>query len=328
MIASCQNSNQRSATLALGGGGARGLAHFGAVQAVREAGFAVERIVGVSIGSLAGAMCALDHPISRVHSQVLEYVTSSEFSSKQEALFGAHPKAEMGSTSGMMAWYERIRMYLWARHLLSRVFHRSSLLPGEILEEVITGLVPDIDICETSTPLSIVAVDLKSGHQIVLEQGSLRRAIAASAAIPGIFPPVPWDDMLLCDVGVLDSLPAQVARAYASDLVIGVDVGPRLEHAEDCESALHVLLRMDEIGERYFRRYSQKLVDILIQPDVGHYQWFDFSEPDRLIRTGLAGGRAAISGWMKFRPRERADEDVSSVVKFYSAWDAPTRAAQ
>ena len=301
---------RQSAVLALGGGGARGLAHFGAIQSVQEAGFEIVRIVGTSMGSLVGAVSACDDHIPRVSAQAVEYVTSDRFRAKQESLCGAHPKPEERSSSGMLAWYDRIKSYLWSRHLLSRVFSRRSLLSSQFMEEVIDALVPDIDISETEIPFSIVTVDLRSGRQVVLEHGSLRKAVLASAAIPGIFPPVEWDGLLLCDIGVLDSLPSEVAKSYGASVHIGVDVGPALQSTDDCESALHVLLRMDEIGERLLRRHALKNVDVLIRPEVGNCQWFDFSDPDELIQNGLRAGRHALAKWRNQRkldpPSQRA----------------------
>lgn len=302
MIANSQPSSGRQAVLALGGGGARGLAHFGAAQAVYESGIQVQRVVGISIGSLAGAMLAQDVPPADVQQELLRYLASDDFGSKQASLFGSQSTGGRAN-SGLLGWYDQIKSYLWARHLLGRVFRRRSLLPGGVLEQVIAALVPDIDISQLPVPLSIVAVDLKSGHSIVLERGPLRRAIAASAAIPGIFPPVEWEGMLLCDLGVLDSLPTEVARSYASDLVIGVDVGPYLSRDERCESALHVMLRMDEIGERLLRRYSLLRADILIQPNVGHCPWFDFGNAERMIRRGYDAGLSALNHWQRIQPR-------------------------
>lgn len=318
MIAKVQPPGGRHAVLALGGGGARGLAHFGAAQAVYESGIEVERIVGVSIGSLAGAMLALDDQPTRVQNQVLNYLASADFQSKQESLFGAQPTAGKAS-SGLLAWYDQIKSYLWARHMLGRVFSRRSLLVGGVLEQVIARLVPDMDIADLPVPLSIVAVDLRSGQPIVLERGPLRKAITASAAIPGIFPPVEWDGMLLCDLGVLDSLPTEVARGYASDLVIGVDVGPRLGRAQRCESALHVLLRMDEIGERLLRRFSQQRADILIQPNVGDCPWFDFGHAERLMLAGLEAGLSALAHWRREQPDENSP--TSRVVPECAAYN-------
>ncbi|MFN3192617.1 MAG: patatin-like phospholipase family protein [Aureliella sp.] len=285
----------RVCVLALGGGGARGLAHFGATQAVFESGYRIHRIVGTSIGSLVGAMLATNQNTFEPLQRVIGYVESEDFKSKQDMLCGAHPKQTV-THHGLLGWYDQIRSFLWARQMLTRVFRRRSFLSGQVIEDVIADLVPDIDISDCITPLSIVAVDLKTGHQVVLEKGSLRRAVLASTAIPGIFPPVLWEDMLLADFGVLDSLPTQIARSYAPNAsVIGVDIGPRLDTVDDCESALHVLLRMDEISERLYRRHSYAHADFLIQPEVGEFEWFDFSEPRRLIRAGLEAGRAALA---------------------------------
>lgn len=285
----------RHSTLALGGGGARGLAHLGAIQAVQEAGVTIDRIVGTSMGSLVGALAATSDPLANVSDRATEFLRSAEFESKQEALFGANPKPGTPVAVGLLGWYDRLRSYLWAQQLVHRVFRRRSILPGKVLEDVIADLIPDVDIADTHIPLSIVAVDLKSGLQVILERGSLRKAIAASAAIPGIFPPVEWDGMLLCDFGVIDSLPTRVARNYSHDLLIAIDVGPEQARVDECESALHVLLRMDEIAERLVRRDSRRIADVLIRPDVGHFEWFDFSQPEPLIEAGLRAGRAALS---------------------------------
>lgn len=294
------NTGKPTAVVALGGGGARGLAHLGAVQAIRESHIAIDRIVGVSIGSLAGAMLALDENSPRVQARVLDYLASDDFRSRQESLCGTRPiKAAAKSNSGLLAWYDQIKSYLWARRMLGRVFRRQSLLSGEVLEAVIAKLVPDIDIAELPIPLSVVAVDLRQGMPVVLERGPLRRAIAASAAIPGIFPPVAWEGMLLCDLGVLDSLPTTVAESYGSEMVIAVDVGPDMEVAARCDSALHVLLRMDEIGERLVRRVARARADVLIQPPVGNCPWFAFSEPDWLIQAGYRAGHQALSQWLR-----------------------------
>lgn len=287
------NLSQSDATvLALGGGGARGIAHLGALQAIQASGVTIDRVVGTSIGSLVGAMFVTEPSLSTTTQKAVEFVTSDAFAKKQESLCGANPKNEREGKSprhDWSSWYDRIKTYLWARHLLRRIFTRRSLLSGRILHEVVDQLIPDIDISETLIPLSIVAVDLRSGHQIVLERGSLRQAVLASASIPGIFPPVEVESWLLADFGVLESLPTEVARSYGQH-VIAVDVGPSLQAAPQCNSALDVLLRMDEIGERLYRRHAVGMADILIRPNVGHLPWFDFSSPLSLIEAGREAG--------------------------------------
>lgn len=301
--------------LALGGGGARGIAHLGAIAAVRETSIEVERFVGVSIGALAGALCAFDPNIDRVISRTTQYLTSAEFRAKQEAMFGtAKPKTV--EEEGLFAWYERVKGYLRGRSMMSRIFRRPSLLPAALVRDIVECLVPDADISDTDIPLNIVAVDLLTGHRVVLQSGPVRDAILASTAIPGIFPPVEFDGMLLCDIGVFESLPTAVAASYARDLTFAVDVGPDLGQIDKCETALDVLMRMDEIAERQHRRETLASADLVIRPEVSDVQWFDFTRPDHLIDAGRRAGRAALDG---FRRRE-LDQQSQPQPRWWSSW--------
>ncbi len=153
---------------------------------------------------------------------------------------------------------------------------------------------PDVDIRDLPIPLSIVAVDLLSGQRVVLEQGPLRDAVRASASIPGIFPPVRWGEMLLSDIGVIESIPTLVASAYASDLTIAVDVGQDNTRINGCNTAIEVMMRVDDICERLMRRHLNDAADLVIRPDVGNVAWFDFSQPERLIAEGRAAAHRAI----------------------------------
>lgn len=285
---------RHSAVVALGGGGARGLAHLGAMQAIGESGVQIERIVGVSMGGLIGAMCAIEPDIKRVQSQALQLLASPIFQAKQKALCGAAPPTDEEHSGSTFSWYTRLKRVLDAHRRITRVATGPSLIDDAPLRESIEHLLPDCDIADVTRPLSIVAVDLLSGQRVVLEKGPLRKAVAASAAIPGIFPPVPWDDMLLCDIGVVESIPTLIAQSYASDLVIAVDVGQNPNRIERCDTALDVMMRLDDVCERLMRRHVIEAADVVIRPSVGDVAWFDFSEPERLIELGRAAGLESL----------------------------------
>lgn len=292
---------QRRAVVALGGGGARGLAHLGVMQSIGESGVHTERIVGVSMGSLVGAMCAVDPDILRVQAKAIELLHSPVFQLKQEILFGASPPKDEESSGGAFSWYGRIKKYLKAHRKLTRAVTGPSLISEAPLQESIEHLLPDIDIQDLATPLSIVTVDLLTGQRVVLEKGPLRQAVQASASIPGIFPPVRWGDMLLSDIGVIESIPTVVAQAYATDLTVAVDVGQDTSKITECKTALEVMMRVDDICERLMRRYAISGADLVIRPDVGNIAWFDFSEPERLIAEGRAAGHRALESFQEQR---------------------------
>lgn len=286
---------QEPITLALGGGGARGISHLGVIDGLHDREIEVNRVVGVSIGSLAGAMYAFNPDIKQTIAKALGYLLSESFQTHQRTLFGARPGAEDENTGGVFAWYSRVMKYLRANRTWHRAVTQPSLLPGVVLDDVVTHLLPDADIADAKIPLSIVAIDLHSGHQVVLERGSVRKAVRASAAIPGIFPPVHWDEMLLSDLGTFCSLPTVIARSYGNGPVVGVDVSSSIQHLTHCDTALDVLMRMDEIGEALFRKHVTAAADFIIRPAVSHAEWFDFSNPEMLINQGRKAARQRSS---------------------------------
>ena len=98
-----------------------------------------------------------------------------------------------------------------------------------------------------------------------------------------------------CDLGVLESLPTSTGRRYASDLLIAVDVAPDLMTLNQCSTALETLLRVDEISERRFRDRCLGIADVLIRPNVGRVQWFDFANPEPIIEAGFVAATARLS---------------------------------
>ena len=156
----------RRAVIALGGGGARGVAHLGVMQVIGESGVQTEQIVGVSMGSLVGAMCAADPDLRRVQANAIELLHSPIFKRKQAMLFGATSPTTDETFEGYFAWYGRIKKAISAHRTFRRAVTGPALMSESILQEAIDYLLPDIQLEDLPTPLSIVAADLLSGHRV------------------------------------------------------------------------------------------------------------------------------------------------------------------
>lgn len=286
------------ATLALGGGGARGIAHLGAIEELLKAGFSFERIVGVSIGSMVGALFAFEPDISRVQKQAGAFLNSPYFQRQQQHLLGTQFGAPAAGT--IVSRYRRLADSLRANRMLYRAVRHSSILPGELLEQVVNYLLPDADITDARIPLIVVAVDLHTGRPVMFDKGPVRLAVRASASVPGIFPPVVFKDKLLSDIGGFSDLTVGAARSYAANLLIAVDVGANLKPLANVPSAVEILLRMNDIGAALFREHVAAKADLVILPDVGHVDWFDFTSADAMIAAGRAATQSALQD---FAPR-------------------------
>ncbi len=284
----------RRATLALGGGGARGVAHLGVFQALQEHNVGINRIIGVSAGSMAGGMIAFEPDVEKLKSRALDYLLSDTFQQHQRRLFGSSHRPSREEDSRFYSWYQKLARIVRKNRAMYRGSFLPSLLSSQILDEVLEHLLPDVDIADAPTPLHIVTADLLSGHPVVFDRGPLRLLSKASSSLPGIFPPVEYEGMLLVDVGVCCSLPVMTALTYDPKHLIAVDVSSGIRPRTECNTAFDVMMRMDEIGENMLRQAVEDGADLIIRPQVGDIEWFDFSTSADVIQAGYDAAIHAI----------------------------------
>lgn len=180
-------AKRRRVALVLAGGGARGVAHIGAIEELERRGYEIGAVAGTSMGALVGGMYASGH---------LE-----EFKEWMCAL-------------------DRYRVFSLVDFTLSA----EGLVKGSRVIEAMKELIPDMRIEQMRIPFTAVSADLLSGSEVVIERGGLYDAIRASIAIPSVFRPVHRDGMVLTDGGIVNPLPLNRVRRCAGDLLVGVDV--------------------------------------------------------------------------------------------------------
>ncbi|MBK9922852.1 MAG: patatin-like phospholipase family protein [Elusimicrobia bacterium] len=176
--------------LVLSGGGARGLAHIGALKVLAREKVPVDLIVGTSVGSLVGALYASSLPAGQIENLSAE----SGWSQLTDL-----------SAAGVV-----------------RLLVTERLLSTRKMEAYLTAHIGDKKFADLKTEFACVAADLRTGEQIVLREGSVALAARASATMPGIFEPVPYRHRLLIDGGVVNNVPTDVARRLGADIVICV----------------------------------------------------------------------------------------------------------
>jgi NTE family protein len=244
--------------LALGGGGARGLAHILMLEVLDELGLKPKVIAGTSIGALFGAAYA---------------------SGLSARLIRAHTEEVLSQRVGFA------RALLAARsepvlRLLNILPVRSSLLSPELLLDQVLPSKVAPDFAHLAIPFKVVATDFYAQEQVIFESGDLRRAVAASIALPALFTPVKLNHRLLMDGGLVNPLPFDLLEGQA-DLTVAVDVtgassgepGKRPQ-----PTVLAALVSASQILQRSVVREKLKASrpDVYIDVDVDHFHVLEF----------------------------------------------------
>lgn len=243
--------------LALGGGGARGLAHVLMLEVFDELGIRPRIIAGTSIGAVFGAAYAsgLSARLIRAHA---EETLSQRFDIVRQ-LFSARSEPIL--------------------KILNILPVRSALLKADALLELLLPSRIARDFAGLQIPLKVVATDFYAQEQVVLQEGPLRQAVAASMALPALFSPVTIGGRLLMDGGLVNPLPFDVINGEA-DITVAIDVSgaPLGPGKHPHPSAFSALMSSSQILQRSIVREKLRArqPDIYIDVDVDEFYVLDF----------------------------------------------------
>jgi NTE family protein len=266
-----------SIVLALGGGGARGLAHIGVIRQLEQAGFHIAAIAGTSAGAIVGAIYAAGYNTDQIETVM----------------------AEIGQ-----------------RDFFARTHDDGPSLMGlSGLRRALQTLIGDKTFTDLMLPFACTAVDIKTDQELIITHGPVMDAVQASAAVPGIFPPIRMGSYELVDGGVLDPVPVSVARWLAPNHpIVAVCLHPipeqwgqlpalsitpptpipvpspvmeqfsRLRIAQ----ALRIFAHSMDITARMVAELRLQIdkPDVIIRPEVGEYGLLETSNPDLLVQKG------------------------------------------
>ena len=268
-------------TLALGGGGARGLAHIGVLRALENEGIFPSLIVGSSMGAMIGAMYSQLRDSFRVEELVKELLHRDCFADLRLDLMPENSQPDSHRPRRHLVDYLRRGIYF------SRVARRAGAIDNSILVHFLSRLLKDEDIRETSIPFAAVAVSLATGEEVVLDRGPIIKAAAASSAIPGVITPVEISGEQLIDGSVLQVVPVAAAKSLSPYPVLAVDVSKDIVREAPPKTGLDVIIRADLIANRRLNERTLTAADLVLIPEVGLADWSDFHSIHQLITAGM-----------------------------------------
>jgi NTE family protein len=239
--------------LALGGGAVRGAAHIGVLAALEEAGLAPAVITGTSAGAVVGALYA-----------------------------GGLKPAEIAGLTRKLRW----------TRLVMPAMNRRALLDTARLGRFLDGVLGGRTFDDLDLPFAAVATELTTGARVVMTDGPVVDAVLASAAIPGVFPPVARGDQVLVDGGLVDLVPAGLARAMGADVVVAVDVsGPLPRRAPT--SMLQILVAATHLQTGVAEQLAVD-ADLVLEPEVDEFAFWELSRIPEFERAGREATERAL----------------------------------
>jgi NTE family protein len=279
----------KNIALALSSGGARGLAHIGAIEELESQGYHITSIAGCSMGALIG---------------------------------GVYAAGKLEEFRDWMKTIDRKKMLELTDFSLSL----NHLVKGTRIIKAIMEFVPDVRIEDLPIPYCAVATDWISGREVVIDKGSLFEAIRASISLPTFYEPVRRDGMILIDGGVVNPIPMNRVQRHEGDLLVGVDVSghdykaqwekmqkqaEKQKHDKSLKAKLLDMIIPDNIEFNYYTllsRTSSIMIrqnsllmaqltkpDILIDIQMSRYGSFDYDKSERLINIGRNKARKSLA---------------------------------
>ena len=291
--------------LVLSGGGAKGMAHIGALKIIEEAGIPIDYVVGTSMGSIIGGLYAIGYTPEQMDTMVRKqdwsYLLSDRISRSEKN----------------MAEREVDEKYVISVPFSKKAIQdvTGGLIKGQnignLFSELTLGYHDSINFNKLPIPFACVSENIVNGKEYNFHSGVLSTAMRASMAIPGVFTPVRLDSMVLVDGGVINNYPVNVAKQMGADVIIGVDVQSELRPANELENAGEILGQLiDLMGQDNYVK-NVKETDVYIKVNVKGYSAASFSKTavDSLIHRGLVAAKSQEDALMKLKKEIGLSED-------------------
>lgn len=278
--------------LVLAGGGAKGAAHVGVIKVLEELGIRIDVIAGTSMGAIVGGLYA-----SGMSSAELEQAIKSI---DWNDIFNDKPIRENRDYRRKLDDEGFLIRYKLGFKDGGFTTPRGAIDGQKLnleLRELSKRAIGIRDFDKLPIPFRAVAADIETGDTVALKSGDLAKAMRASMAVSGVFPPVEIDGRLLVDGGLADNLPIDVARSMGADVLIVVNFPEKLKKRKDLNSAVSIVLQSIDLLIAQNSRHQLKTLresDILISPLLGDIGAASFERTADAIPLGEKAARAAI----------------------------------
>lgn len=308
MSAQEQKTQDVKVGLVLSGGGAKGLAHIGALKVIDSLGIRIDYIAGTSMGAIVGSLYASGYSGKQLDS-IFQQVNFDDIINDNL------PRS-------VKNFYERVNSERYAIALPLekwKVKLPSALSKGQNTYNLLSRLMFPVssikDFSQLPIPFFCIATNIETGEGVILDHGNLAQAVTASGALPSLFQPVIIDDMVLIDGGVVNNYPINELKAKEMDLIIGVDVQDSLATREELKSAPAILLQINNYRTINDMKQKAKKTDVYIKPDIKDFTVVSFNEGQSIIKKGVEAATKSIKQLEEIKHKQTAGKQIQKFEK-------------
>jgi NTE family protein len=270
--------------LALGGGGAKGLAHIPMLEAFDELGIRPYRIAGCSIGAVMGALYASGLSGAQIRG-IIDRLTVSNDENWLETLF----------SEDILDWLKFFELSLG----------KGGIIESDVLVRYLLDLMKVSTFRQLEIPLSVVATDFWNRKQIVFDSGNLATALRATISVPGLFAPVPYKDKFLVDGGLVNPVPYDLLFDDC-DVVVAIDVlGERTPRTGNSPGYFETTFNTFQIMQAAVLREKMRCQapDIYIKPEIENIRVLEFYKVDEIYQQSASARDRLYRKLRKYRRR-------------------------
>ncbi|OGW37591.1 MAG: hypothetical protein A2010_11230 [Nitrospirae bacterium GWD2_57_9] len=234
--------------LALSGGAARGIAHIAVLEVLEKDDIPIHSIAGTSAGSIVGALYAAGMPLREI---------------------------------------KRVLVNAKWRDILSFTLPKVGLISSEGIYRFMESVLPVKKFSSLKIPFAAVAADLKTAEKVVLDSGSVARAVQASCSLPVIFTPTELNGKVLVDGGVASQIPVRTVREeLGARKVVAVNVNYRALEMEEYDSVIKIATHLSMLWASRNAREEEKSADVVVRVDARGVSLYDLGKAEELMRRG------------------------------------------
>ncbi len=270
--------------LVLSGGGAKGMAHIGALKVIEASGVQVDYVGGTSMGAIVGALYAAGYSAAQLDSifRVVDFSGLIQDNLPRSAK--TFYEKEDSERYALTLPFDKYKVSI------PQAFSGGQNVYNELVR--LLYHVKDVsDFNELPIPFVCMATNVETGKEVLLDKGYLPQIVMASAALPSLFEPATIEGQTLIDGGIVNNYPIDEVVAMGADVIIGSDVQHGLSSKEELLSATEILQQVNNYRTVEDMKEKSVRTDIYIKPDIASYSLIDFQLYDQIVAEGEKAAR-------------------------------------